>query len=249
MTVALATLIATAGRAQTLASRISATSAEKVTFTFEGRPGVCGNGESFNISGVHRSYRGDDGSCVEGPIRVTLTRATGAARARSPWSRMKVTVASRAPAEAVDLGEVPPAEASDWLLRLAESGDARVGNEAVMPAVVARDVETWPRLVVMAKRQQLPSEIRQQAIFWLGQAAADEATKTLEETIDDPEREIRQAALFAISQQDTDHSIDVLVKVARTHPDRETRRNAFFWLGQTEDPRGIALFEEVLAGR
>ena len=27
------------------------------------------------------------------------------------------------------------------------------------------------------------------------------------------------------------------------------RRSAFFWLGQTGDPRGIRLFEEVLAGR
>jgi HEAT repeat protein len=110
-------------------------------------------------------------------------------------------------------------------------------------------VVTWPRLAAMAKKRQLPGEIRKQAIFWLGQEAADEAVGPLEESTDDPESEIRKAAVFALSQQHTDHSIDVLVRVARTHRDKETRRQAFFWLGQSEDPRGIALFEEVLAGR
>lgn len=245
----LAAICATPLRAQTLASKIAASRAEKVTFTFEGRDGVCGNGESFNIGTVRRQMHGDGWNCVEGPVRITLTRATGTSRERGTWSRLKTTVASRAPEGAEDLGLVPPAEASDWLLDLAETGDTRVGDDAVMPGVVARDVVSWPRLAAMAKRQQLPEDIRKQAIFWLGQEAADQAVGTLEEVADDPDREMRKSALFALSQLGTDRSIQVLIRVARTHPDKETRRNAFFWLGQTEDPRGIALFEEVLAGR
>ena len=30
------------------------------------------------------------------------------------------------------------------------------------------------------------------------------------------------------------------------HPDPEIRRKAIFWLGQSQDPRAIALFEELL---
>jgi len=242
-------LVAAPVQAQDLAAKIAASRGEKVTFTFLGRDGVCGNGESFNIGNVRHSYRGDGWECREGPVRVTLTRSTQAGRGGATWTRLKTTVASPVPSGAEDLGPVPPAEAADWLLKVAESGDQRIGNEAIMPAVVARDVVTWPRLAAMAKRPQLPAEIRKQAIFWLGQEAAVEALGTLEESIDDPETEIRKAAVFAISQQRTDRSIDVLVRVARTHRDKETRRQAFFWLGQTEDPRGIALFEEVLAGR
>jgi len=244
-----AALIATPAQGQDLAAKIAASRGEKVTFTFEGREGVCGNGESFNIGRVSHQMRGDGWDCVAGPVRVTLTRATSATRDRGTWSRLKVTVASRPPEGAEDLGPVPAAEASDWLLDVAESGDTRIGNEAVMPGVVGRDVVTWPRLAAMAKRQQLPEEIRKQAIFWLGQEAAEHAVGTLEDVVDDPDREMRKSALFALSQLGTDRSIEVLVRVARTHPDKETRRNAFFWLGQTEDPRGIALFEEVLAGR
>jgi len=244
-----ATLVAARAEGQTLAARIAASRAEKVTFTFEGREGICGNGESFNIGTVRRQVNGNGWECTEGPVRVTLTRGTGSGRERGSWSRLKTTVAGRAPEGAEDLGLVPAAEASDWLLDLAEAGDTRVGNEAVMPGVIGRDVESWPRLAAMAKRQQLPEEIRKQAIFWLGQEAAEHAVGTLEEVADDPDREMRKSALFALSQLGTDRSIEVLIRVARTHPDKETRRNAFFWLGQTEDPRGIALFEEVLAGR
>jgi len=249
MIILAAALVAAPVQGQDLPAKIAASRGEKVTFTFDGREGICGNGESFNIGGVRRQMHGDGWDCVEGPVRVTLTRATAATRDRGTWSRLKVTVASRAPEGAEDLGMVAPAEASDWLLDLAEAGDPRIGNDAVMPGVVGRGVVTWPRLAAMAKRQQLPEEIRKQAIFWLGQEAAEQAVGTLEDVVDDPDREMRKSALFALSQLGTDHSIDVLVRVARTHPDKETRRNAFFWLGQTEDPRGIALFEEVLAGR
>jgi hypothetical protein len=240
-----AALVAVPVQAQDLAAKIAASRGEKVTFTFPGRDGVCGNGESFNIGNVRHSYRGDGWECREGPVRVTLTRA---AQGGTRWSRLRTTVASPVPAGAEDLGSVPPAEASEWLLKVAESGDERIGNEAIMPAVVAREVVTWPRLAAMAKQARLPSEIRKQAIFWLGQEAAAEALGPLEERVDDPESEIRKAAVFAISQQGTDRSIEVLVRVARTHRDPGTRRQAFFWLGQSEDPRGIALFEEVLAG-
>jgi hypothetical protein len=32
----------------------------------------------------------------------------------------------------------------------------------------------------------------------------------------------------------------------RTNSNREVRKQAFFWLGQTYDPRALAFFEEVL---
>jgi len=32
----------------------------------------------------------------------------------------------------------------------------------------------------------------------------------------------------------------------RGNPDPELRRKAIFWLGQSDDPRALALFEEVL---
>jgi len=37
-----------------------------------------------------------------------------------------------------------------------------------------------------------------------------------------------------------------LIRIARTHRNPELRRKAIFWLGQSEDPRALALFEELL---
>lgn len=243
-TLALAVMAASPLAAQDLASRIAASRADRVTFTFDGKPGVCGDGESFRIRGERRMTGRGDWDCREGPVRVTLDLD------RRQVRRIRTTVGGTAPVGAEDLGTVTPTEASHWLLDIADRGEGRVSEEALMPAVVARDVVVWPRLVAMAKRQDLREETRKQAIFWLGQEAAEHAVGPLEEVLtDDPAREMRQSALFALTQQRSDRSIDILIRTARSHRDPETRRSAFFWLGQSGDPRGVRLFEEVLAGR
>lgn len=43
-----------------------------------------------------------------------------------------------------------------------------------------------------------------------------------------------------------DEGITKLIEVARTNRNREVRREAIFWLGQSHDPRGLAFIEEVL---
>ena len=37
-----------------------------------------------------------------------------------------------------------------------------------------------------------------------------------------------------------------LIRVAKTSKDPKLRRTALFWLGQSEDPAAIRLFEEIL---
>ena len=63
---------------------------------------------------------------------------------------------------------------------------------------------------------------------------------------DDPESEVRQQAVFALSQLPKDQGIPMLTKLARTHRDPEVRKAALFWLGQSNDPRALELFEEIL---
>jgi hypothetical protein len=40
--------------------------------------------------------------------------------------------------------------------------------------------------------------------------------------------------------------VPALIRIARSNPHPELRKTALFWLGQSEDPRAIALFEEIL---
>src|SRR5205814_2074346 len=43
-----------------------------------------------------------------------------------------------------------------------------------------------------------------------------------------------------------DAAVTALIRIARTHPEPGVRRKALFWLGQSGDPRALALFEELL---
>jgi HEAT repeat protein len=63
------------------------------------------------------------------------------------------------------------------------------------------------------------------------------------------EREVRESAVFALSQRPRDEAIPALMEVARTNRDPRLRKSAIFWLGQTGDPRALAYFEEVLTRR
>ena len=82
------------------------------------------------------------------------------------------------------------------------------------------------------------------------QAAGERATEGLVSLIgdDSDEMEVRKQAVFALSQIRSDDTLDALMDIARTNAEPELRRNAMFWLGQTDDPRVIAFFEEILRG-
>jgi HEAT repeat protein len=52
--------------------------------------------------------------------------------------------------------------------------------------------------------------------------------------------------VFALSQRRNEEAVPALIQVARNNRDPSVRRTALFWLGQTIDPRAVALFEEIL---
>ena len=58
--------------------------------------------------------------------------------------------------------------------------------------------------------------------------------------------EIRKQAVFALSQRPTEEGVPALIRIARTNRHAELRKTALFWLGQSEDPRALTLFEEIL---
>ena len=90
--------------------------------------------------------------------------------------------------------------------------------------------------------------VRNQAVFWLSQAAGDAAVKDLRDLVDDDtvDRDVREHAVFALSQEPHDVGVPALIQIARTNKDPGVRRKAIFWLGQSNDPRALSLFEEIL---
>ena len=254
------TFVAAPAMGQRLASRVATAPDGTVRMSFAARPAVCGNGRNviaLDCSGgrcgrntiMFDGWRDGDEvayDCVPGPVRVSLTVRKGVVQAlRSYVGGRWVTPPG---ASVTDLGTVSTRDATDFLLELARGPDGRVGEDAILPATLADSVTVWPVLLTLARDDHVAGRARRQAVFWLGQAAGDAATQGLADLVDDGgvDREVKEQAVFALSQQRGDAAVPLLIRIARTHPDREVRRKALFWLGQSDDPRALALFEELL---
>jgi HEAT repeat protein len=241
--------------AQSIASRVARVSNGSVRMSFTAKPGICGSGSSiWRDGGSHRNNWGNwntsrdiewDIECTMGPARVVLDRADG----EITDLRFYVGGRWRAPgADVVDLGMVPAREAADYLIFLAQTERGSMGEKAIFPATIADSATIWPALIKIARNSDLPRNTRNQSVFWLGQAAGDAATANLKDIVLDNsvDREVREQAVFALSQRPREEGVPALISVARTNKDPEIRKKALFWLGQSHDPRAIDLFEELL---
>jgi hypothetical protein len=231
-------------KAQSLADRVGAMQDGKVRMSYDTRPGVCGSGHNISIS---RSTEDWEPDCEPGPARVMLTFRGGElvdvdAYVGGRWKRSSEGI--------VDLGTVPAPEAARYLLSLAASPDAIGGDEAIFPATIADGVDIWPSLLEMARDESLRTKTRKSAVFWLGQAAGAQVLEDLADLAqaENVNRDIQEHAVFALSQLRGKEGIPPLLVIARTHRDPHVRKNAMFWLGQSNDARAIALFEEILIG-
>lgn len=93
-------------------------------------------------------------------------------------------------------------------------------------------------------------EVRENALFWAGQAGAPPSELVrVYRTAQDPE--LREQAIFVLSQARGDQAtaaVDALMEIARTEEDAELKERAVFWLGQSRDPRVAEFLLELIRG-
>jgi hypothetical protein len=253
ISLALLAALATAGEhaaAQTLARRVAAVGRGTVDVQFTARPGVCGDGRSnFSMGGSRFRTDGNDYStCMPGPVRARLRVDSGVVTD----IRVSVGPARRADAPDVDLGMVPSREAAEFMLGIAEGGGGRAANEAITGAVLADSVSVWRRLLAIARdSSSRPRNARHTARFWVGRFAAAKTAgdgEDLGAVSDDGDHDDpRNAAVFALSQLRHQEGVPALLQIARSHRDPFVRKQALFWLGESGDPRALALFEDILS--
>ena len=249
--------VAAVAPAQGIASQVARVSNGTVRMSFAARPGICGSGNSImHSNGRGRTTWGDnswnrsrdvewESDCSLGPARVVLDRRNG------ELTDLRFYVGGRwrpAAADVVDLGTVSAHDAADYLVSIAQTERGSMGEKAIFPATIADSADIWPALIKVARNSDLPRGTRTQSVFWLGQAAGDAATANLNSLVGDNsvDREVRESAVFALSQRPRDEGVPALISVARTNKDPEIRKKALFWLGQSHDPRALDLFEELL---
>ena len=133
------------------------------------------------------------------------------------------------------------------LQKMAKSDPSpEVRSQVAFALSVSHEPEALPEMIRMAKEDE-SSHVRGQALFWLAQKAGQKAMTAITGTIEnDPDTEVKKKAVFALSQMPKDEGVPKLIEVAKTNRNREVRKQAMFWLGQSNDPRALDFFEQVL---
>ncbi|MEO8560986.1 MAG: hypothetical protein ABI601_02860 [bacterium] len=111
---------------------------------------------------------------------------------------------------------MPSAEAAELFLRIAETSDGRGAHGAITAAVLADSARMWRQLLAIVR-----------------------------DSADRP-RATRHDALFWVGRftaaKTTGGNAEDLASVVDDDDDRDDP----FWLGESGDPRGVALFEDIL---
>lgn len=232
-----------------LAALVGEAEGSRVAFRFSVDPDVrvCENG--FSRGGddgrhVWGRWNGDRTPCVSGPLQVVLIRE-GRRIEDLDFGPVGSTSFD------VDLGEVDSREASAFLLRLNERGASTdAAEEAMGAAVVARDAEPARRLLELGRDRGIDSELRRSALFWASQEAAEGIDSTLAGIASDAaeDQDVRDSAVFGLSQRPDDEAVPALMELARTAPHAQTRKSALFWLSQSDDDRVPDFFAELILG-
>lgn len=130
---------------------------------------------------------------------------------------------------------------------LAKTREGELKKQAIFALTLTDRHEAISELIRIAKTEP-DRGLRKEAIFWLGQKASQEAVGTLNEVVDKPDEdeEIKEAAVFAISQLPAERSVPMLAAMARNNKSPSVRKKALFWLGQTDSDEALKIFEEIL---
>ena len=111
--------------------------------------------------------------------------------------------------------------------------DREVQKKAVFALTQGGQTAAMSALEDVIRKHPVEST-REDAVFWLGQTGGVKAMPMLVALLENQKEsgEVKEKAVFAISQIDGDQSTRALVSLAKKHPELEVRKKAIFWLGQ-----------------
>jgi hypothetical protein len=145
------------------------------------------------------------------------------------------------------MGDVNAAQSVDFLRALVTGvAVARDQSESALSAMALhRDPAAAAAILDLAKNGA-PRQ-RQRALVWIARRAESQAVGIITQAIDnDPDVEVKRQAVSALSQLPRDQATPLLIKLARSHTNPAVRKQAMSLLGQSQDPRALSFFEEVL---
>ena len=135
-----------------------------------------------------------------------------------------------------------------WLQRLYRSASPKLKDNIFLAVSRSDSPRASAWLIDVTTSSSESEETRRQAMFWLGQGKAPtSALVKLYDRLRDPGLgSLRNHYTFVLSQRRDDEALDKLIDVAQHDADRDVRKQALFWLGQSKDPRASAFLRDMV---
>jgi HEAT repeat protein len=178
--------------------------------------------------------------------------------ALSQQNRPAAPKALQAYAERADVPEDAREKAIFWLGQSGSAGNAtflrslygRLKSQDLRKKIVFSlsqmgGTENGKWLLGIARDPAEGIEMRKQALFWAGQGGVPIAELTgLYASVTD--KEMKEQLVFVYSQRSEPAALDKLIDIAKKDPDRELRKRALFWVGQSQDTRAVQALQDIL---
>ena len=251
---ALIPLLASHAGAQSLAQQVRSANGT-VQVIYPSRPNVCGDGQGSISNVVGRAqFSFNDGSssfgtpgrfrpCEHGPARLVLTVLGGEV------TRARVYVGPVPPPRGdVRVVNATASDAEAWLTETVEHGNKRAASDLLLPLILVEGSEPWKFFLKLARDENRPAEFKRTVMMWLSNAVS-EHLGILDDAARSDEDEMRDQAVFVLSQRPKAEGVPALIDVARTSSHPSARKTALYWLGQSGDPRAVDVYAELLGLR
>ena len=144
------------------------------------------------------------------------------------------------------LGQSRTEKSGDLLRRLYKTiRDEDVRDKVIFSMSQQNDDESQKWLIDLATNTSESIELRKKALFWAGQ------TGTPFSQLSGMygrmrEKEMKDQMIFVFSQRREAAALDKLMDIAKNDADRDARRKALFWLGQSKDSRVSAFLSDII---
>jgi hypothetical protein len=147
------------------------------------------------------------------------------------------------------LTDVRPADSIALLVPFVERF-GRGERSLADPALVALALHADVQADVALERFVAPGitlELRKQAAFWMGVARGRRGYENLRRLVrEDPQPEMREHVVFALTQSHESGATDEIIAVARADPNPRVRGQALFWLSQKAGQRAAGTIAQAI---
>ena len=144
------------------------------------------------------------------------------------------------------LGEPNAQESLDLLTKMTTNSPPALSSSLAHYMTLHDSAAAADHLLQIARSASNPSQVRTNAITWLGREVSRKIGDDLSRLALDPDTQVQRQAVMAMSRRSEDESVPGLIRIANEHPNAAVRAEAIRLLAQKKDPRVLDFFEQLL---